>query len=89
MFLPSRWRSSQYCRPDATVVRIRYQIDATTKFGGIYTDFSDAHHPHLALGESLHAAPDGTGDLRQIHLHVGTGGITIQKMPAATLLSLN
>jgi hypothetical protein len=67
----------------------KYQIDATTWFGGIYTDFSSAHHPHLALGESLHAAPEGTGDLHQIHLHVGTGGITIQKAPAAALLSLN
>jgi hypothetical protein len=67
----------------------KYDIDAHTKFGTIYSDFAGLHHAPLSIGESLKPAPEGTGDVRQIRLHAGMGGITIQKVPDQPLLSLN
>jgi hypothetical protein len=68
----------------------KYEIDAYTKLGGIYSDFDGkVRHRRLGTGESLNPAPEGTGDTRHISLRVFAGGITIQKVPAQPLLSLN
>jgi hypothetical protein len=68
--------------------KAKYQIEAKTKFGGIYTDFDAPHHPHLALGETLKSSQDGPGELHKVQLHVGHGGITIEKVDSPALLSL-
>jgi hypothetical protein len=68
----------------------KYAIDAYTRLGSIYSDFDGAHHPHLKTSETLKVAGEGAGETRQIHLRVGgAGGITIQKVAAQPLLSLN
>jgi hypothetical protein len=60
----------------------KYEIDAFTKLGGVYSDFAGpSRHRRLGMGESLNPAPEGTGDTRHISLHVGTGGISIVKEP--------
>jgi hypothetical protein len=59
----------------------KYQIDAFTKLGGIYSDFDGKIvHRRSGMGESLNPAAEGTGDARRVSLHVGTGGISIQKV---------
>ena len=64
-----------------------YEIFAESKIGTIYSDFGGSvHHPNLWLSEKLEAT--GEGRLRQVHLRVGIGGITIQKMSANPLISL-
>jgi len=60
----------------------KYQIQASTNLGSIYSDFEGSiHHRRLGIGESQTPAPEGTGDLRHVTLHVKVaGGITIQKV---------
>lgn len=65
----------------------KYEIDAHAKFGTVYSDYGHPHHPHLKIGETLKAPPEGAGTPHRIVLRVGAGGIAIQKAPA--LLSLN
>ena len=61
----------------------KYQIDAFTKLGGIYSDFAGTiRRRRMGMGESLNPAAEGPGDARHISLHVTTGGITIQKVSA-------
>lgn len=66
----------------------KYQIEAHTGFGSIYSDFDGAHHPHLKTSESLSLTTDGTGETHQIHLHVSYGGITLEKGAVQALVSL-
>ena len=58
-----------------------YAIDATVRFGTVYSDFDTARH-HKLIGEKLIV---GAGTGHRIDLHVGTGGISIQKMASAGL----
>jgi hypothetical protein len=68
----------------------KYDIEARTKIGDVYSDFdAPMHHLNAYLGERMAVAPAGQGQPHRIHLHVGFGGITIQKMPPNPLLSLN
>ena len=68
----------------------KYQIDARAGFGSIYSDFDGVRHshlPHLKTNETLKIATEGTGEARQIHLHVSRGGVTIEKAAPLPLLS--
>lgn len=67
----------------------KYEINAHTKLGGIYSDFPGVRHPHLSTGETLKPAAEGEGTLRHIAISVAIGGITIQKAAPLPLLSLN
>jgi hypothetical protein len=67
----------------------KYAIDAHTSFGTIYSDFAGVEHKPLRVGETLKPASEGSGEAKQIHLHTVFGGITIQKVQAWPLLSLN
>jgi hypothetical protein len=60
----------------------RYEIDAYTKLGAVYSDFDGkVRHRRMGLGESINPAAEGSGDTRHISLHVMTaGGISIQKV---------
>jgi hypothetical protein len=59
----------------------RYEIDAYTKLGSIYSDFdAKVRHRRLGMGESINPAVEGSGDTRHVSLHVTTGGISIQKV---------
>jgi len=60
----------------------KYQIEASTNLGSIYSDFDGAiHHRRLGIAETQTPSPEGTGDLRHVTLHVKVaGGITIQKV---------
>jgi len=58
-----------------------YTIDASARIGGVYSDFDDAHRERLTgrqLTQDVPAA-DAKAPARQVKLHVGLGGITIQK----------
>jgi hypothetical protein len=61
----------------------KYQIDAFTKLGSIYTDYDGAVRlRRMHTGESQNVAAEGPGDARHISLHVNHGGISIQKVSA-------
>lgn len=59
-----------------------YDVDAKNKaFGDIYSDFSGkTHYTWVLMGDSLES--NAPGATRHLHLRVGVGGITIQKMAA-------
>ena len=66
----------------------RYEIEAKSKFGGVYSDFAaEPKHTTMFLGRRENVEPAGTGDTRHIHLTLDSGTITIQKMSAPALLS--
>lgn len=52
----------------------KYEIDARSKLGTVYSDFGDIRHRYL-VGERLE---DGAG--RRVYLRVGVGGISIQDL---------
>ena len=54
----------------------KYAIDAQCRFGDIFTDYDGAHRSPWLVGQKLEG---GSG--RTIHLRVGVGGITIQRIP--------
>lgn len=60
----------------------RYEIDAYTKLGAVYSDFEGkVRHRRMGMGESINPAVEGSGDTRHVSLHVTTaGGISIQKV---------
>jgi hypothetical protein len=60
----------------------QYSFDAQCAFGGVYSDFDGVYHMAHRVGERF--AQSGTGQARQVHLRVGIGGISIQKIPVAT-----
>jgi hypothetical protein len=59
----------------------KYQIDAFTKLGSIYSDFEGVRRlRRMRTGESFNPTGEGSGDTHHISLHVNHGGISIQKV---------
>ena len=60
-----------------------YSFDAQCGFGGVTSDFAGNYHMGRLVGERF--AQSGPASAKQVHLRVGIGGITIQKMALATM----
>lgn len=54
-----------------------YSFDAHCRSGGVYSDFAGSYHARLDSESFVQAGPAAA---TRVHLRVGTGGITIQKM---------
>ncbi len=58
-----------------------YSFDAKCGLGGIYSDFEGSDHIKFLVSERY--AANATGAPKKVHLRVGIGGISIQKVPTA------
>ena len=57
-----------------------YSIDAKSKFGSVYSDFSGAKHRRKLVGEQFTGANPPAS--HRIYLRMGLGGITILEVPS-------
>jgi hypothetical protein len=60
-----------------------YSVDAQCSFGGVYSDFGGTYRTGHLVSERF--AESGTGAAKKLHLRVGIGGISIQKVAVATM----
>jgi hypothetical protein len=60
-----------------------YSFDAQSGFGGVYSDFPGSYRTGQLVSERF--AESGAGPAKKVHLRVGIGGITIQKVALATM----